>query len=335
MLSACDRRHVGDDPAWPWGWRTVRSQARCNDWPWLCARSHSADSTRRSAASSAATKSAPWPAPCWCSAITPSRCSDAQEQRQRAREQAEDEKRDRARPTGSSFETKILTVTAAMAQAAAQLDHSARSMSGAAEQSGSHAQRRRRASRKKPRRSPAPSPALSMNCRRRCVTSTASWPVPPASSREAARRADAAVTNTDELSVAVSDIEKVASMIQAIASQTNLLALNATIEAARAGDAGRGFAVVAQEVKMLAAQTTQALVDIKDQARGSMRADHRRRAGRDPANVIDVIAQDRSRRARHHRLGQAAESDATQKIAESVEGAAVRSRQVVRHRGRG
>ena len=65
----------------------------------------------------------------------------------------------------------------------------------------------------------------------------------------------------------VQKIDKVAHLINEIASQTNLLALNATIEAARAGEAGRGFAVVASEVKALATQTTKATDEIAGQIR--------------------------------------------------------------------
>jgi len=68
----------------------------------------------------------------------------------------------------------------------------------------------------------------------------------------------AAAGISDKLNYSAKDIKEIVSTIHNIAGQTNILALNAAIEAARAGEAGRGFAVVAEEVRRLAASTSQA-----------------------------------------------------------------------------
>ncbi len=74
-----------------------------------------------------------------------------------------------------------------------------------------------------------------------------------------AGKADEMMNSLDAAARKVGDVVQ---LITDIAEQTNLLALNATIEAARAGEAGKGFAVVASEVKNLANQTAKATEEI-------------------------------------------------------------------------
>ncbi|MCR5834613.1 MAG: cache domain-containing protein [Selenomonadaceae bacterium] len=77
-----------------------------------------------------------------------------------------------------------------------------------------------------------------------------------------AKQVNASAQLVGQLGKRSGEIGQIVETISTIAEQTNLLALNAAIEAARAGEHGKGFAVVAEEVRKLAAGSSDAADNI-------------------------------------------------------------------------
>jgi methyl-accepting chemotaxis protein len=249
---------------------------------------------------------------------------DSERQSTAQRERAAGEKQATLNGFAEAFEREVLTVAAALAASAVELEKLARAMSGTAEESGRHAHVAADIARDTT--ASAATVAAAVEELSSSMADIATQVVNASDVvADATRCADTAVSHASELATAVQHIDQVATMITAIAQQTNLLALNATIESARAGEAGRGFAVVAQEVKVLAGRTTRALAEIKHKT----------------VSVNEVIeAVQGATRAISQVMGRienisGAINDsveqqqiATQKIAEHVDGAAERARQV-------
>ncbi|MDF2905880.1 MAG: hypothetical protein K0R34_1201 [Herbinix sp.] len=73
----------------------------------------------------------------------------------------------------------------------------------------------------------------------------------------------AVISNIERLETESRAIIEIIHTMNDIAEQTNLLSLNASIEAARAGTYGSGFAVVAEEIRKLAAKSSEEAKHIK------------------------------------------------------------------------
>lgn len=93
-----------------------------------------------------------------------------------------------------------------------------------------------------------------------------------------------------ESSKEVEKINMLSNAILEITEQTSLLSLNAAIEAARAGESGRGFAVVAEEIRKLADNSNETVIEIQAVTEGITEAVSQ--LVNNTSNLIDFLETD-------------------------------------------
>jgi methyl-accepting chemotaxis protein len=247
-----------------------------------------------------------------------------EQQRTADKARAEADRREAFAKLVDAFERDVLSVVGIVSHAAVELEKFATAMKGIAEQSENRSLIAAQAAEETMRDAGTAASAVEQLS---SSIGNISGQAANASTvvAEAKRCAGIAVTNAAGLADTVEQIDRVTALVNSIAGQTNLLALNATIEAARAGAAGRGFAVVAQEVKSLAAQTTQALTDISRETASVQQATRAVvEAISAISNVIGTIGD--ISLAITDAVGQ--QNAVSRNIAQNVDDAAARTRQV-------